>query len=74
MSGENIVLYVSENGDHWSLVPDGATGQPFIRHQANAPSGGASTDVTLPMFLLAGKGPEQQALWALINELLTKRT
>ncbi|MFC3692527.1 hypothetical protein [Chenggangzhangella methanolivorans] len=72
MSAENIGLYASENGDRWSLVKDDATGQPFVRHQANIPSGGASTEVTLPLFLLAGNGPEQQALWALINGLLTK--
>lgn len=72
MSLKSIDLYAIENGDRWSLVRDGATGQPFIRHQANVQSGGASTDVTLPLFLLAGNGPEHQALWAMIDGLLTE--
>jgi hypothetical protein len=33
-------LYRSPNGDIWFLAHDPATGSTFVRHQANAPSGG----------------------------------
>ena len=37
---ETRQLYRSPNGDSWFLVRDSATGSAFVRHQANAPSGG----------------------------------
>lgn len=63
-------LYMSENGDRWLLVKDASTGQPFVRHQANEPSGGAVTDITLPIFLISGHGPQHQALWGMIDALV----
>jgi hypothetical protein len=43
-------LYRSPNGDSWFLVRDPATGSAFVRHQANAPSGGQVTDIDLGAF------------------------
>src|SRR5260370_36865535 len=36
-------LYRSPNGDTWFLARDSATASAFVRHQANAPSGGHAT-------------------------------
>ena len=66
-------LYTSENGDLWLLVRDPSTGQPFIRHQANEPSGGTVTDITLPIFLISGHGPQHQALWSMIDGLINEQ-
>ena len=44
-------LYRSANGDSWFLARDPATGSAFVRHQANAPSGGQVTDIELGAFL-----------------------
>src|SRR5712675_49046 len=44
-------LYRSPNGDTWFLARDPATGSAFVRHQANAPSGGQVTDIELGAFL-----------------------
>jgi hypothetical protein len=55
-------LYRSSNGDTWSLVRDPATGSAFVRHQANAPSGGQVTDVDLGAFLSGPESPEHEAL------------
>src|SRR4051812_47869188 len=38
-------LYRSPNGDTWFLPRDPTAGLAFVRHQANAPSGGQVTDV-----------------------------
>ena len=37
--GEQRMLYSSPNGDRWLLGRDPATGDVFIRHEANVPSG-----------------------------------
>src|SRR5690349_13055114 len=37
---ETRLLYRSPNGDSWFLARDPATGAAFVRHHANAPSGG----------------------------------
>jgi hypothetical protein len=62
-------LYVSENGDRWFLVrgPQGV----FVRHAANAASGGDTTDIGLGEFLSAdAREPEHQALRNLIGTLV----
>jgi hypothetical protein len=41
---ETRQLYRSPNGDSWSFARDPARGTAFVRHQANAPSGGQVTD------------------------------
>src|SRR2546423_5556097 len=48
---ETRQLYRSPNGDSWSLARDPATGSAFVRHQANAPSGGHVTDIEKGGFL-----------------------
>ena len=71
MPGRNI--HVSTNGDRWDLLRDPQTGHAFVRHTANAPSGGAVTDIALAAFLGAGRnGPEHQALWDFIGSLIDR--
>jgi hypothetical protein len=59
--------YRSPNGDSWSLARDPETGSAFVRHQANAPSGGQVTDIELGAFLSAPGSPEHEALLRLIG-------
>lgn len=64
-------LYLSPNGDRWLLLRDPSDGRSFVRHVANPASGGHVTDVALVAFLAADRGgPEHQAVWALIGELV----
>ena len=64
-------IYASSNGDVWHLLRDPATGHTFVRHTANAASGGNVVDMSLPVFLSLGRGgPEHQALWAMIGTLV----
>ena len=46
---------------------DPATGAAFVRHQANAPSGGNVTDIELGAFLGGSRNPEHEALLRLIG-------
>jgi hypothetical protein len=64
---ETRQLYRSPNGDSWFLVRDPATGSAFVRHQANAPSGGQVTDLDLGAFLSGPGSPEHEALLRLIG-------
>jgi hypothetical protein len=58
------------NGDRWFLSPNPA-GYAFIRHEANAPSGGQVTDIDIGVFLNRGpRNPEHQALLRLIGTLI----
>ncbi|MGU3417003.1 hypothetical protein [Methylobacterium sp. D54C] len=64
-------LYTSSNGDRWLLLRDRSDGRSFVRHEANAASGGRVTDIALAAFLAADRGgPEHQAIWALIGEIV----
>ncbi|EYD75411.1 hypothetical protein Rumeso_03025 [Rubellimicrobium mesophilum DSM 19309] len=64
------MLYVSENGDRWSLIQDSASGRAFVRHRPNLPSGGQASDIELGEFLArGGMGPEKQVLLRLIGGL-----
>ena len=68
---ERRELYSSPNGDRWFLSRDPATGDVFVRHEANIPSGGQVTDIDIGTFLSgAGKNPEHQALLHLIGTLV----
>jgi len=61
-------LYRSPNGDAWFLARDPATGKAFVKHQANATSGGQVTDIDIGAFLSGGEQhPEQEALLRLIG-------
>jgi hypothetical protein len=64
---ETRQLYRSPNGDAWFLARDPATGSAFVRHQANAPSGGQVTDIDLGAFLSGPGSPEHEALLRLIG-------
>jgi hypothetical protein len=64
---ETRQLYRSPNGDAWFLARDPATGAAFVRHQANAPSGGNVTDIELGAFLGGSRNPEHEALLRLIG-------
>jgi hypothetical protein len=60
-------LYRSPNGDTWFLARDPETGSAFVRHQANAPSGGQVTDIELGAFLSGPGSPENEALLRLVG-------
>ena len=64
---ETRQLYRSPNGDSWFLVRDPATGAAFVRHQANAPSGGQVTDIEISAFLSGPRNPEHEALLRVIG-------
>ena len=64
---ETRQLYRSPNGDTWFLARDPATGSAFVRHQANAPSGGQVTDIEIDAFLSGPRSPEHEALLRLIG-------
>jgi hypothetical protein len=74
MSHEERELYSSANGDRWYLVRDTISGQVFVRHQPNAPSGGRTTNIEIGEFLGRGhQGPEHQELLRLIRTLVGNR-
>ena len=54
MAVETRELYSSANGDRWFLAHEAVTGRVFIKHEANAPSGGQTTDVDIGEFLRRG--------------------
>jgi hypothetical protein len=60
-------LYRSPNGDTWCLARSPTTGLAFIRHQANASSGGQVTDIEIATFLSGPPHPEQEALLRVIG-------
>jgi hypothetical protein len=63
-------LYASSNGDRWHLLVDASTGYAFVRHTANAASGGHVVDFSVSAFLVEGRdGPEHQALWSLLRDI-----
>jgi len=71
MTVEKRELYSSPNGDRWFLSRDPASGRVFIKHEANVPSGGQSTDIDIGAFLSRGqRNPEHQALLRLIGTLV----
>jgi hypothetical protein len=73
MSVETRKIYSSANGDRWFLACEAVTGRLFIKHEANAASGGQATDVDIGEFLRrGGQGPEHQALVRLIGTLITE--
>ena len=68
---ETRELYSSPNGDRWFLGRDPATGDVFVRHEPNAPSGGEPTHIDIGAFLSRGpRNPEHKALLRLIRTLL----
>jgi hypothetical protein len=66
-------LYCSPNGDRWYLIRE-PSGELFVRHEANAESGGYVDHLELGAFLSAGQGPERQELVRLIGTLVDAET
>ena len=63
-------LYQSSNGDRWQLVRSSDPARLLVRHIPNAPSGGHTTDTTVPDFLrINGPGPEYAALRQLLGSI-----
>jgi len=63
-------IYHSANGDRWHLVHDGDSGNVFVKHKANLPSGGQETDIELGVFLERDRqSPQGDALVRLIGTL-----
>jgi hypothetical protein len=74
MAVEKRELYSSPNGDRWFLALDPATGDVFVRHEPNPPSGGRPSDIEIGEFLGRGqRNPEHQALLRLIGTLIEGR-
>ena len=74
MPAEQRELYNSPNGDRWLLKRDPASGDVFVRHEANVPSGGKRTDIDIGEFLSTGqRNPEHQALLRLIGTLVENK-
>ena len=63
-------LYRSPNGDTWFLARDPNTGLAFVRHVANASSGGHVTEMEIGEFLREPRHPENEALLRLIGSLV----
>jgi hypothetical protein len=75
MAIETRRLYRSPNGDIWHLARGTASGRVFIRHEANAPSGGQVTDIEIGDFLTSGgHGPQHAELLRLIGTLVGPRS
>lgn len=71
MTADTRELYRSPNGDRWLVARDPAVERVFIRHQANAASGGRVSDIEIADFLGRGEhNPEHQALLRLIGTLV----
>ena len=70
MTSESIrELYVSPNGDRWSLCRNSA-GSFMVSHRPNASSGGQASQTEVANFLASGsRGPEHQALLHALTEL-----
>jgi hypothetical protein len=68
-------LYRSSNGDRWFLARSTDTGEVFIEHIPNAPSGGRISRIEIGAFLMRGAhGAEQQELLRLIATLVEEES
>jgi hypothetical protein len=56
-TGQHRKIYQSENGDSWWLCRE--SGNVFVLHEANVPSGGAITRIALSQFLSSGGNPPE---------------
>jgi hypothetical protein len=67
MSEHFVEFAASSNGGRWFYGRDEDTGEYFVEHRANVPSGGAVTRTEVAAFLNRGPiGPEHEALRLLI--------
>ena len=66
-------IYTSSNGDSWSVGLESESGRVFIKHDANVPSGGHTTEFEIEEFLKGPPGsPEHQALMQYIRKQVGK--
>jgi hypothetical protein len=71
MAVETRELYRSSKGDRWFLGRDPATGDVFVRHEPNEPSGGQPSHIEIGAFLSRGpRNPEHRGLLQLIGTLI----
>jgi len=64
-------FYSSPNGDRWLLCRDVHDSSLFVRHEANAASGGYTSDIDIGNFLTRSpRHPEHDALLRLIGTLV----
>ena len=61
-------FYNSSNGDRWQLVQDGETGRYAVRHEPNLSSGGAVSELAMPVFLARSGTSPQAALRELLHK------
>jgi hypothetical protein len=66
-------LYSSPTGDCWFLIRN-ASGEVFVRHEANSAAGGSVDHIENGAFLSSRRGPEHQELLRLIGSLLGDET
>jgi hypothetical protein len=70
VSSERREFYLSSNGDSWHLCRD-SKHEVVVVHEPNPASGGKSSLIELSDFLRTeNRGPEHQALRALIAQLI----
>ena len=62
-------FYCSTNGDKWFLRHDTENNRVYVKHVANAASGGHQTDYEINAFLDRPGSPERSALLQLIASL-----
>jgi hypothetical protein len=62
-------FFCSSNGDKWFLRHNGDEDHLYVKHVANAASGGHQTDYELHDFLHGPRAPERAALMKLIASL-----
>lgn len=70
-AAEFYELYVSGNGDRWSLGRDAETNRSFVLHEGNLASGGTHTEYSVKEFLARDHGsPQHEALVRLLAAIL----
>jgi hypothetical protein len=66
-------LYSSPTGERWFLIGN-ASGEVFVRHEANSAAGGSVDHIENGAFVSSGRGPEHQELFRPIGSLLGDKT
>lgn len=64
-------IYSSSNGDRWLLAREPDSGKVFVKHEANAASGGFGSQMEIDSFLTRDRhSPQANRLLALIGSLV----
>ena len=64
-------FHTSANGDRWSLACDPGTGRAFVLHEPGEEAERGTCEIEVGSFLVLCRGPEQEALLALIGSLVS---